>query len=76
MGYKIGPLFADDADVAESLYLALTASVPGEKFYLDVIEPNKAAVGLARNHGLRRSLPPCACTPAASPPWTRPRSSA
>ena len=53
MGYKIGPLFADDAEIAEVLFLALTASVPGEKFYLDVIEPNRAAVGLALKYELK-----------------------
>ncbi|MEF2229803.1 MAG: GNAT family N-acetyltransferase [Pseudodesulfovibrio sp.] len=51
-GYKIGPLFADDAAVADTLYRALAASVPGEKVYLDVIEPNAAAVALARGRGL------------------------
>jgi len=51
-GYKIGPLFADNAAVAEKLYEALVAAVPGERFYLDVIEPNNAAGELARKHGL------------------------
>ena len=53
MGYKIGPLFADDAETAEVLFLALTASVPGEKFFLDVIEPNAAAGELVKKHGLK-----------------------
>lgn len=52
VGYKIGPLFADNGDIAETLYKALVASVPGEKFYLDVIEPNAAAGELAKRHGL------------------------
>lgn len=51
-GYKIGPLFADDAETAETLYRSLTASVPGEKFYLDVIEPNKAAGELVKQYDL------------------------
>ncbi|MDC0336476.1 GNAT family N-acetyltransferase, partial [Pseudodesulfovibrio sp.] len=51
-GYKIGPLFADTADIAETLFQALTASATGEKFYLDVIEPNAAAMELAKRHGL------------------------
>ena len=51
-GYKIGPLFADDGQAADVLYRALAASVPGEKVYLDVIEPNAAAVALARGYGL------------------------
>jgi len=52
MGYKIGPLFADDGEVAASLFQALTASIPGEKFYLDVVEPNIAAMALAKKHDL------------------------
>ncbi|BCS88768.1 GNAT family N-acetyltransferase [Pseudodesulfovibrio sediminis] len=51
-GYKIGPLFADSAGVAEMLYRALKASVPDEPVYLDVISPNKAALELVKRHGL------------------------
>lgn len=51
-GYKIGPLFADNAEIAETLFSALTASIPGENFYLDVIEPNKAAGEMAKKHEL------------------------
>ncbi|QJB56316.1 GNAT family N-acetyltransferase [Pseudodesulfovibrio sp. zrk46] len=51
-GYKIGPLFADNGDVAETIYQALMAAVPGEKVFLDVIEPNGAAVKLAKSHDL------------------------
>ena len=49
-GGKIGPLFADDADVAEELYTALAAYLPGEPVYLDVPEINAWAMGLARRH--------------------------
>ena len=53
-GYKFGPLFADDPDVAEALYLALCSAVPDdETVYLDVPEPNAAGVALAGAHGLR-----------------------
>lgn len=51
-GYKIGPLFADDAVAAETLFNALTASIPGESYYLDVIEPNEAAKNMASKYGL------------------------
>lgn len=51
-GYKIGPLFADDADKAEALFNALTGSIPGENYYLDVIEPNTAAREMVKRHGL------------------------
>lgn len=50
VGHKIGPLFADSADVAEGLFCGLAASVPGEKIFLDVPEPNSRAVDLASAH--------------------------
>ncbi|MEM5402134.1 MULTISPECIES: GNAT family N-acetyltransferase [Paraburkholderia] len=51
-GCKIGPLFADDADVATGLLRALAASMPGEVMVLDVPETNPAAVALAERHGM------------------------
>jgi len=52
-GYKIGPLFANDAHIAEMIFKALKASIPGEVFYLDVIEPNTAAGEMARKYELK-----------------------
>jgi len=52
-GGKIGPLFADDADIAEELYTALAAYLPGEPVYLDVPEINAFAMGIAGRHGMR-----------------------
>ncbi len=47
-GFKIGPLFADDADCAEALLDGLVADVPSDSiYYLDVPEANRAAVTLA-----------------------------
>ena len=51
-GVKIGPLFANDESVAETLFLALAEFAPGERVFLDTPEPNAAAVALARRHGL------------------------
>ncbi|MCG5078627.1 GNAT family N-acetyltransferase [Paraburkholderia tagetis] len=51
-GCKIGPLFADDADVATGLFRALAASMPGEVIVLDVPETNPAAAALAQRHGM------------------------
>ncbi len=51
-GYKIGPLFADDAAVAEQIFLALAARARGETLYLDVPEPNVPALRLAERYGL------------------------
>jgi len=45
--YKIGPLFADNADLAEELFLALKSQIKStDKFFLDTPEINKAAVNL------------------------------
>ncbi len=50
-GYKIGPLFADNPHLAESLFLALRAQVePNVPFYLDVPSTNAAAVALAETY--------------------------
>jgi hypothetical protein len=52
-GHKIGPLFADDASVAESLFTALKSKVaPMDKVYLDTPHCNPEALGLARRHGM------------------------
>lgn len=53
-GYKIGPLFADTAVQAETLFLNLLGQVtPGAPVYLDVPEANPAAMSLAARHQLR-----------------------
>jgi RimJ/RimL family protein N-acetyltransferase len=51
-GYKVGPLFADDARIAEALLDALVARCDGETFVIDVPEPNQAAVALAQGYGM------------------------
>jgi GNAT superfamily N-acetyltransferase len=50
-GRKIGPLVADDRAAAEAVFAALVADAGGEVF-LDVPQPNEAAVALAMAHGL------------------------
>lgn len=52
-GFKIGPLFADDAAIADALFGALAAKVGASELLLDVPEPNLAAVRMAERHGLR-----------------------
>jgi hypothetical protein len=51
-GFKIAPLFATSAEIAEQLYLALTAKVSGQVVYLDVPEINNEAMTLAAKHKL------------------------
>jgi len=52
-GFKIGPLFADDRDLADALFADLVNSVPpGSAFCLDVPEANPPAVALAERHAM------------------------
>jgi predicted GNAT family N-acyltransferase len=51
-GYKIGPLFAANFVVAESLLIALGLRVPGEPIFLDVPEINRDALALAPRYGM------------------------
>lgn len=51
-GYKIGPLFADTPEIAGEIFLALSAQASSGPVYLDVPEPNAAAVALAQRQGM------------------------
>jgi hypothetical protein len=52
-GYRIGPLFAEDAERANALYDALVSRVPaGTAAYIDVPQPNAAAVDLVTGRGM------------------------
>ncbi|MEM9016958.1 MAG: GNAT family N-acetyltransferase [Verrucomicrobiota bacterium] len=51
-GFKIGPLFAENGEVAESLVSALRNEAVGEPLFLDVPENNAAAMELAGRHGM------------------------
>ena len=53
IGAKIGPLYADDASIAEALYTSLASFAPGEPVYLDVPEVNAWAMSLAQRHEMR-----------------------
>lgn len=53
-GYKVGPLFADTPAQAHALFDALLAHAPaGSPVYLDVPEPNREALALARSYGMQ-----------------------
>lgn len=51
-GWKIGPLFANTAEIADRLFAALTSRHHGEPVFLDVPDPNRAAMALAGRYGL------------------------
>lgn len=49
-GYKIGPLFADNADIAEELYKACLNSVIGESIFIDIPMINEEAILLVNKY--------------------------
>jgi len=52
-GFKIGPLLADRAVVAEGLFSALKSAARSDaKVFLDTPETNPEAIALARRHGM------------------------
>ena len=53
VGYKIGPLFADTDRIADALFQSLCASSHGGSIFLDIPEPNEAALALTRRYGMR-----------------------
>ncbi len=53
LGYKIGPLFANDAQIACGLFEALCSNISdNSEVSLDVPETNSAAVSMAKQYGL------------------------
>ena len=50
VGYKIGPLFADDVQVAEALYKACLNAVQGKSVFLDIPVTNLQAVALVEKY--------------------------
>lgn len=56
-GFKIGPLFADSPQLAESLFLALKSKVSAsDAIFLDTPEINQAAVALAQKYNMQVSF--------------------
>ena len=51
-GYKIGPLFADDSEIAMALLQAVMSLIPGEVIFLDIPENNADALTLAASFSL------------------------
>ena len=52
-GFKLGPVFAERADIAERLIGSLMAKVAGQQVQLDVPEPNQAGMLIAQQFGLK-----------------------
>ncbi|MEP1576295.1 GNAT family N-acetyltransferase [Roseibium album] len=51
-GFKIGPLFADTPEIADTLFRALAGQVKGQFVILDTPEPNSSALLLAEKYEL------------------------
>lgn len=51
-GFRIGPLFADDRNIAENLYQALANYAQGEPVYLDVTDANSQAIAFVESYGM------------------------
>jgi ribosomal protein S18 acetylase RimI-like enzyme len=69
VGWKIGPLFADDEVAAESLYVALAGqAAASEPVSLDIPEANTAALALTRRHGMRVVFETARMYTGAAPP--------
>jgi GNAT superfamily N-acetyltransferase len=69
VGSKIGPLFADDADTAERLFRSLSArATPNEPLFIDVPEPNAAALAMVRRHGMVSAFETARMYAGDSPP--------
>lgn len=52
-GFKIGPLFADNGDIAEALFLALQHNKIGEQIFIDIPEINKIGEDLVKKYRMR-----------------------
>ena len=75
-GFKVGPLFAADAAIADDLLRGLGDHARDAPLILDVPEANAAAMALVRAHGMREVFGCAACTSAHRPTCPARRSSA
>jgi hypothetical protein len=66
-GFKIGHLFADDREIAECLFLALTSSAKGEPVFLDMPDINPESDFFVRQYNLQPSLLASECTATERP---------
>jgi hypothetical protein len=49
-GFKIAPLFAENKDIAEKLFLALLTYAEKSRIYIDVPNINQSAILLFKNY--------------------------
>lgn len=72
-GMRIGPLFADTPQIAESLLQHILDACAGMPVHLDVPERNSDAMSLAQRHGMREIFGCSKMTLGTPPalPWNR-----
>jgi hypothetical protein len=56
VGYKIGPLFAERAEIAELIARNLMRGIPGQNVQMDLPEANASAVDMAERFGFKMSF--------------------
>jgi hypothetical protein len=56
VGYKLGPVFADDPAIARVIIGELIASCPGEQVQIDIPELNMAALQIVKELGWRHTF--------------------
>ncbi|GAX41359.1 N-acetyltransferase GCN5 [Tolypothrix sp. NIES-4075] len=55
-GFKIGPLFADNREIAECLFEALTSHAALEPVFIDIPDANSAIASFTRRYNLQQSF--------------------
>jgi len=55
-GFKIGPLFADNHEIAEQLLLGLSQYANGRSIYIDIFDVNDKAIALAERYGMEKNF--------------------
>lgn len=53
-GFKIGPLFADNEEIAQELLWSLASHAAEDRVFIDVPEPNQQALGLVKRNGMEK----------------------
>ncbi len=66
-GFKIGPIFAENEDIAEKLFLALATYAEGSPIYVDFPHLNKSAIILFKNYQMNPIFE-CIAMYTAEPP--------
>jgi hypothetical protein len=53
IGYKIGPLFANDGEIAQTLFQALLAKTPDAPVFIDIPDRNTEALALVESYQMK-----------------------